>query len=45
MSLKPTRDWLRMFGTQSRNHVDLVDSGEELFMNMKDNVDDGFFEE
>ena len=45
MSVEPRNNWLTMFGRQSRNHINLVDNGEELFMSMKDNVDDGFFEE
>ena len=45
MSVEPTNNWLTTFGSQSRNHINLVDSGEEFFMCMRDNVDDGFFEE
>ena len=45
MSVAPKSERLGEFGKRGRNHVSLIDCGEDLFMCMKDNVDDGSFED
>ena len=45
LSVDPTVEWMNAFGKKSRSHIPLVQRGESLFMAMKDNVDDGFFED
>ena len=45
LSAEPTNDWLKRFSNRAHTHVSLVESGEESFTMMRDNVDEGFSEE
>ena len=44
-SVPPTDEWLSGFGERSTYYKPLVEQGEPLFMIMRDNVDEGFFED
>ena len=44
-SVAPTDEWLSGFGERSRYYKPLVEQGEALFIVMRDNVDEGFFED
>ena len=43
LSLPPSSDWLSGFGRRAMHHIPLAESEEELFIEMQDNVDNGFF--
>ena len=44
-SLPPTNEWLDGFQKRSQKHKTLLERGESLFMMMRDNIDEGFFED